>query len=138
MAPDAARFVERFQRHWSAPTAESFRDLFHPGGWALHPPGTEPVPYEGLVAYFNEELLPFAPGITVAVREWAAVDDVVLIALTLNCEINGEPLSLDGVDRFVLDADRAVNGTAYFDPAPLLAANGEQHPVLAAAGTNSG
>ena len=119
--PDPKRFVEHFTRVWSDPEPDDFADLWAEGGILLHPTMARPIP-EGEIPDYLRRLKSIAPDIRLEPRSWAAQGDQVFIEWTITAtRRGGEPAKWDGVDRFTLEGDRAKEGIAYFDTAPLWA-----------------
>jgi hypothetical protein len=118
---DPASFVQRFTRVWSDPEPDDFAELWAEGGVLLHPTMARSIPKEEIPNYLRR-LKAVAPDIRLEPRSWAARDDKVFIEWTITAtRRGGEQTSWDGVDRFTLQGDRAIEGVAYFDTAPLWA-----------------
>ncbi len=117
---DAQKFVERFTRVWSAPQPEEFAALWAEDGTLLHPGMSQPIGKQEIVDYVRR-IKAVAPDIRLTPRRWASVDEHVFIEWTITASLAGEQLSWDGVDRFTLRGDRAVEGIAWFDTLPLWA-----------------
>lgn len=118
--PDPAGFVERFTRVWKAPEPDAFADLWADGGRLLHPTMASSIPKDEIPDYVRR-LKALAPDIHLEPRRWAAAGADVLIEWTISLTRDGEAVTWDGVDRFTLDGDRAVEGVAYFDTSPIWA-----------------
>lgn len=117
---NAEKFVALFTRNWSAPEANLFADQFHPSGTLRHPGMDDPMRREEVVAY-AKRLLRSAPDIRLEPIGWAARGDTLYIEWQISATINGTPTQWEGVDRFTLKGDRAVEGIAYFDTLPVWA-----------------
>jgi uncharacterized protein (TIGR02246 family) len=115
---DVRQFVERFTRIWGAPQPEEFADLWAEDGTLLHPGMRQPIDRHQIVEYVRR-LKTLTPDIRLIPRRWASVDQHVFIEWTITASVAGEQVSWDGVDRFTLRGDRAVEGIAYFDTLPL-------------------
>jgi hypothetical protein len=120
--PDPERFVEKFTSVWSNPQPGEFADLWADGGKLLHPTMNESIDKSEIPNYVAR-LKSLAPDITLAPRRWASRGRELFIEWTItvtppNAE---EQVSWDGVDRFTLDGDRAIEGIAYFDTWPIWA-----------------
>jgi hypothetical protein len=119
--PDPESFVRRFTRVWSFPEPDEFADLWADGGVLLHPTMARAIPKAEVPDYLRR-LKAVAPDIRLEPKAWAARGDQVFIEWTITATRRGaEPTTWDGVDRFTLRGDRAIEGIAYFDTAPLWA-----------------
>jgi hypothetical protein len=119
--PDPEAFVERFTRVWSDPKPDDFADLWADGGVLLHPTMARSIPKAEIPDYLRR-LKVVAPDIRLEPKSWAAHDEKVFIEWTITATRRGaETTSWSGVDRFTLQGDRAIEGVAYFDTAPLWA-----------------
>jgi hypothetical protein len=125
--PDPSSFVRKFSEVWAAPEPDAFAALWHPDGVLLHPTMENAMPQSEIPEYVRQ-VKAVLPDISLAVRHWAASGDVVLIEFTVTATFRGEALSWEGVDRFTLRGDRAIEGIAYFDTAPLWRRLGEGAP----------
>ena len=121
---EATRFVERFSEVWRSPEPDAFAAFWHSDGKLFHPTMEEPIPSSEIPAYIGrvQEVL---PDIRLRVRHWAAQGDVVFVEWTASATALSSPVSWDGVDRFTLHGERATEGVAYFDSAPLSAQLGQ-------------
>lgn len=63
--------------------------------------------------------LSLLPDLSIAVIEWAATGNVVLIEWAAGATVGGERLEWRGADVFRLHGDRTVSGRAYYDTQPL-------------------
>jgi hypothetical protein len=119
--PDPKSFVERFTRVWSDPEPDDFADLWADGGVLLHPTMARAIPKNKIPDYLRR-LKVVAPDIRLEPKSWAARGDKVFIEWKITAtRRGGETTSWNGVDRFILKGDRAIEGIAYFDTAPLWA-----------------
>jgi SnoaL-like domain len=119
--PDPESFLERFTRVWSNPKPDDFADLWAEGGVLLHPTMARAIPKDEIPNYLRR-LKAVAPDIRLAPKRWAASGDQVFIEWTITATRRGaEQAEWSGVDRFTLQGDRAIEGIAYFDTAPLWA-----------------
>jgi hypothetical protein len=120
--PDPQAFFEKFTRVWTAPEPEAFADLWADGGRLLHPTMQTSIPKAEIPDYVRR-LKELTPDITLAPKRWAAREADIFIEWTITTTPpdGGEPVSWDGVDRFTLDGDRAIEGIAYFDTSALWA-----------------
>ena len=120
MSP-AERFVERFENEWRQLDPARFVEaLYHPDA-TLRQPGMErPIGRDEMVAH-AARLQALLPDIRLSVLGWAARDDLLLIEWRIRATLGGEPLEWEGVDRFVLRGDRAIDEVVYFDRLPLWA-----------------
>jgi hypothetical protein len=115
---DAAGFVERFARMWSAPDPERFGELWDAEGTLHHPSMAEPIP-QPMIPDYLRRIQAMLPDISLRVLNWAAGEDFVLIEWEITATFQGEPMSWRGADRFTLRGDRAIEGVANFDTHPL-------------------
>jgi SnoaL-like domain len=119
--PDPESFLDRFARVWSDPEPDDFAELWAEGGVLLHPTMARQIPKAEIPDYLRR-LKAVAPDIRLVPKSWAARDDQVFIEWTITATRRGaETTSWSGVDRFTLQGDRAIEGVAYFDTAPLWA-----------------
>jgi SnoaL-like domain len=119
--PDPETFVRRFTRVWSDPEPDDFADLWADGGVLLHPTMARAIPKAEIPGYLRR-LKAVAPDIRLQPNAWAAHGDQVFIEWTITAtRRGGETAEWSGVDRFTLRGDRAIEGIAYFDTAPLWA-----------------
>ena len=119
--PDPESFVKRFTRVWSDPDPDDFAELWADGGVLLHPTMARAIPKSEIAGYVRR-LKAVAPDIRLEPKSWAAHGDQVFIEWTITATARGqEKTSWDGVDRFTLKGNRAIEGIAYFDTAPLWA-----------------
>ncbi|HET9770525.1 MAG TPA: nuclear transport factor 2 family protein, partial [Acidimicrobiia bacterium] len=100
--PDAAEFVERFERWWAAPDPAVLGGLLAPDVVLRQPIVAPTTDLEGAQRSFTR-ILAAIPDLGVTVRSWAAEGDVVIIEFTLAGTLGGRPFSWDNVDRFTLD-----------------------------------
>lgn len=119
-APDPGAFIEKFQRMWRDPQPETFVDIFTEDGTLFHPTMERPLGRAEVPEYVTQ-LKAIAPDISLAVRNWAASDDAVLIEWVITATFDGERVEIEGADRFTLRGDRAAQGVAYFDTIALWA-----------------
>ena len=121
-APDPERFVEKFTRFWSNPQPGEFADLWADRGTLLHPTMDKSIDKSEIPDYVAR-IKSLAPDITLAPKRWASSGNELFIewTITVTPPDAGEQMSWDGVDRFTLDGDRAIEGIAYFDTAPIWA-----------------
>lgn len=120
--PDPEAFVAKFTRVWSEPQPDDFAELWAEGGVLLHPTMGASIAKDAIPDYLRR-LQSVAPDIRLEPIRWAADDNQVFIEWTITMTPPGETesVSWDGVDRFTLDGDRAVEGIAYFDTSPIWA-----------------
>ena len=59
------------------------------------------------------------PDIRLEPKGWAAKDDIVFIEWLMSGTFRGQPIQWEGVTRFTLRGERAIEGAAYFDTMPL-------------------
>jgi len=116
---NAETFVERFTEVWRSPQPQQFADLWHEDGTLLHPGMSQPIGGRQKIMRHVGKITQVAPDISLRPLRWAARGDDVFIEWRITATLAGEPVSWDGVDRFTLRDDRAVNGIAYFDMVPL-------------------
>ena len=136
--PDPQGFLEKFTAVWADPEPEAFADLWAPDGVLLHPTMGTSIPQAEIPGYVRR-LKSFVPDISLRPNRWAAAGADLFVEWTITMTPPGEdePVSWDGVDRFTLDGDRAVEGIAYFDTSPMWARMGaspEEGDLLNAAG----
>jgi hypothetical protein len=120
--PDPQGFVDRFTRVWSDPKPEEFAELWADGGKLLHPTMDESIDKSEIPSYVAR-LKALAPDINLAPKRWAARGNELFIewTITVTPPDANEKLSWNGVDRFTLEGDRAIEGVAYFDTSPIWA-----------------
>jgi hypothetical protein len=138
-AANPKSFIDRFTRVWANPQPEAFADLWAEGGVLLHPTMERTIPKDEIPDYVRR-LKSIVPDITLRPKRWAASGDDLFIewTLTMTPPDGTEQVSWDGVDRFTLRGDRAVEGIAYFDTAPIWARldpSAERGELLEAAAT---
>jgi len=121
MAESAELFVEQFQEMWRAPTPEGFAALFQEDGHFKHPEMPQPLPASAAQGYM-QAVLEVIPDLSLRLRHAAHTDDVVMLEWTQSGTVAGQAINWDGADRFTLHDGLAVEGVAYFDPRPVLAA----------------
>lgn len=118
--PDAAEFVERFERWWAAPDPAVLGGLLAPDVVLRQPIVAPTTDLEGAQRSFTR-ILAAIPDLGVTVRSWAAEGDVVIIEFTLAGTLGGRPFSWDNVDRFTLDAEGlATERVNYHDSLALI------------------
>jgi hypothetical protein len=122
---DPQGFVDKFTRVWASPEPDSFAGLWAEGGVLLHPTMGTSIPKEEIPDYVRR-LKSFVPDIKLEPKRWASSGNHLFIEWTITMTPPGEdkPISWDGVDRFTLKGDRAVEGIAYFDTSPMWARMG--------------
>ena len=118
---NAERFVELFTERWREVNPSRFLDLFHPEGRFRHPGSTRMVSRNETPKYWAR-VKSLIPDIRLEPKAWAAKGDLVFIEWRASGTLQGEALEWEGVTRFILRGDRAVEGAAYFDTLPLWAA----------------
>ena len=121
MDDHAAAFVARFQEVWADFDPARYVELYAPDGAILHPTGgrVERPAIEGFMAQVRQGLPADA---VLEVTDWAARGRTVLLEWRMRGTAQGAAFTMIGADRFTLDDEgRALEGIAYFDPAPLLA-----------------
>lgn len=117
---DAASFVENWAAVWRDHDGERWPSLLHEDGVLRNPFGELsradlPGYMAGLVAGIAHH--------RISPLRWGATSDGVLIEWLMTGRRGEAAIEIRGVDRFSLDDGRAIEGVAYFDPAPLLATN---------------
>lgn len=122
---DPQAFVSRFTRVWASPEPDAFADLWADGGVLLHPTMGTSIPKAAIPDYVRR-LKSFVPDIRLEPKRWANSGAILFIEWTITMTPPGEDeqISWDGVDRFTLKGDRAVEGIAYFDTSPMWARMG--------------
>jgi SnoaL-like protein len=136
---DPLGFVETFTQVWASPEPEAFAELWAEGGILLHPTMGTSIAKEEIPDYVRR-LKSFVPDISLEPKRWASSGNDLFIEWTISMTPPGEdePISWDGVDRFTLKGDRAVEGIAYFDTSPMwgrMGASPEEGDLLDAAAT---
>jgi hypothetical protein len=114
---DVERFVQLFTERWREPNPDRFGDLFHSEGGFQHP-GRPRVPREEIPAYWRLLSTEF-PGLSLTPTAWAEKDGRVFIEWTASATPGGKLIEWQGVTRFTLRGDRALEGRSYFDTLPL-------------------
>jgi steroid delta-isomerase-like uncharacterized protein len=122
-----ADFLERFAEFWAEPDPDSVSDLVDPGVVATFP-GAGRI--EGADAYREQiaAALAVAPDLRLEVLDHLADGDVVMIEWRGRGTVAGEPVVLEGTDRFRLRDGRVVDARVVYDTGPLRDAMG-QPPV---------
>jgi hypothetical protein len=120
--PDPQGFIEKFTHVWADPQPEEFAELWADGGKLLHPTMGESID-KSEIADYVARLKSIAPDITLEPKRWAAGSNDLFIewTITVTPPDAEEQVSWDGVDRFTLEGDRAIEGIAYFDTSPIWA-----------------
>ena len=120
--PDPESFVDTFTRVWANPEPDRFAELWAEGGVLLHPTMEASIPKEEIPAYLRR-VQSLAPDIALRPKRWAASGKDLFIEWTITMTPPGQddPVSWDGVDRFTLQGDRAIEGIAYFDTSQIWA-----------------
>ena len=118
---NAERFVQLFTERWREVEPDRFVDLFHPGGGFRHPEMQGTISREETPAYWTR-VKSVMPDVRLEPKAWAAKGDTVFIEWSMTGTFRGHRLQWDGVTRFTLRGDRAIEGAAYFDTMPLWAA----------------
>jgi len=120
-APDPAAFVAKFERHWSAPSAEGMAALLTADVVLVQPLSrTTHGLAQGQAAFAN--ILRWVPDLRAHVDDWCARDARLFIDFRLTGTFGGTHLVLPAVDRITLRADYASERVSYFDPSPILRA----------------
>ena len=115
----AAAWVDRFAAFWQAPSPERVPDLVHAHTVSLYPGMAEPTDRDGVVAWFRMTLA-MMPDLRLEVLRWAATGDDILIEWRATATLRGARTTWDGVDRFRLAGDKAIEGRVYFDTMRVL------------------
>lgn len=116
----AADFVERFTSLWADPHPDGFPPMFHPEATIYWPGMAGPMSPPEVAAHFRDVVQAMVPDIRLTPQRWASAGEIVFIEWVITGTRDSGPLSLPGVDRFVLRGDKAVAMRAYFDTAVLL------------------
>ncbi|MGZ4173063.1 MAG: nuclear transport factor 2 family protein [Solirubrobacteraceae bacterium] len=121
---DAKMFVDGWSKVWDGPNSdpELYMNLLHEGCPLINP--FNEIKREDLPE-FMKGVLEMEPDIRVEPVRWAETDDGVLIEWVNRGTVNGTPFELYGADRYTLRDGKGVAGSAYFDPRPMLSAQGE-------------
>jgi predicted SnoaL-like aldol condensation-catalyzing enzyme len=112
--PGPAAWVERFAAFWRSPTPEGCIELMHPEARSFYPGMDVPQDRDGIVAWFRTTL-GMMPDLRLQVLRWAATGDAVMIEWRASATIRDLAATWDGVDRFRLRGDQAIEGRVYFD-----------------------
>lgn len=116
---DIASFVESWTTMWRDHDGERWPSLLHEGAVLRNPLGELsrsdlPGYMAGLVAGIADH--------RISPVSWAATSDGVFIEWLMTGRRGESAFEIRGVDQFRVSDGRALEGTAYFDPTPLLAA----------------
>ena len=114
----AGEWVRRFADAWANPEPAKLVDLVHSDAQHEYPFMEGPVDRAGLAEHF-EQVLGVLPDLRIAVIEWAATGNTVLIEWVASATVGSERLEWQGGDVFRLRGDRTVTGRAYYDTQPL-------------------
>jgi hypothetical protein len=118
--PDAAEFVERFERWWATPDPAVLGGLLAPDVVLRQPIVAHTTDLEGAKRSFTR-ILAAIPDLGVTVHNWAAEGDVVIIEFTLAGTLGGRPFSWENVDRFTVNAEGlATERVNYHDSLGLI------------------
>jgi hypothetical protein len=123
--PDPKAFLEKFTRVWESPEPDAFADLWADGGVLLHPTMGTAIPKAEIPDYVRR-LKALVPDVALKPKRAASEGNDLFIEWTITMTPPGaeERVSWDGVDRFSLEGDRAIQGIAYFDTSQIWARMG--------------
>jgi 2-methylisocitrate lyase-like PEP mutase family enzyme len=112
-----ARFVERFAARWAGDPA-AFAESYHPEARIMSPQTRRWIArYE--IAAFAARTRAVLPDMRFEVVRWALRGDALFLEWRTSGTVAGEPVSWEGVDRFILRGERAVEEVVYYDSLPL-------------------
>lgn len=117
---NAEGFMQHFSQVWKSPEPEEFAALFTSDGTLFHPTMKKPIDASQVPDYVHR-IKSILPDISLAVDNWAAREDVVLVEWTITATFGDEQIEWKGADRFTLQGDKAKEGVAYFDTMALWA-----------------
>ena len=117
LSPGARDFVTSWIELWKAPSGDAVRPMIHPdivGVWA-----GSPAPIEGTEPYVAQiqGVADRAPGLQL--RATAAAGDDELVFVSWQAVVGGQPVGLQGIDRFRLRDGRVAESLVRFDPAEI-------------------
>lgn len=118
--PDHEGFMRRFRKAWGTRSPDDFAEVFHQTGTVYHPTMERPAAGSELWDYFDR-LRTVAPDVHLSVDRWTARGSIVMIEWSMRARYGSEELAWNGMDRFTILGDRAVEGIAYFDTLALWA-----------------
>jgi hypothetical protein len=116
----AEAMLENFRRLWSSHDPEIVREIVAPEAHA-YCSGLKPfrgTAYPGQMKNVMETM----EGLELAVTGHAAEGDLLFISWRAKALIGGQPVEWDGIDRFRIEGDLAVDVHAIFDTGVLRAA----------------
>lgn len=118
---NAEQFVKKFAERWGAPEPSRFVDLFHAEGTLLHPGMERPLTRDEVPSYVQRILSVF-PDIRLEPISWSAQDDTLFIEWSATATVRGQRMQWNGVNRFTLRGDRAIEVVSAYDTLLLRAA----------------
>jgi len=114
-----AAFVAKFERYWSAPTAEAMATLLTEDVLLIQPLSPPTRGLSAAQARFTA-IFRWIPDMRACVDEWCARDAHLYIAFRLSGTFGGGYVEWPAVDRIVLRGDYACERVSYFDPSPIV------------------
>jgi hypothetical protein len=114
---EAREFFEQWSRIWREHDGKGWPRLLVDGAVLRNPMGV--VPRAHLPAYMAS-LVASMPDHKIEPIRWAETADGILIEWVMTGTLRGSSVEIRGADRFTLRGSQAVEGVAYFNPAPLL------------------
>lgn len=116
---DASAFVDAWSTIWDGPNSnpELYRSLLHDDCPLVNP--VRPIRAAELPE-FMRAMVALVPDIRVVPLRWAATDDSVLIEWRNSGTLRGKRFEIYGADRYTFRDGKAVEGSSYFDPRPML------------------
>ncbi len=116
---DPAGFVAKFERYWSAPTAEAMATLLTEDVLLIQPLSPATRGLSAAQARFAA-IFRWIPDMHAKVDDWCARDAHLYIAFRLSGTFGGGFVEWPAVDRIVLRGDYACERVSYFDPSPIV------------------
>ncbi|MEV5967261.1 nuclear transport factor 2 family protein [Kribbella sp. NPDC051952] len=116
---NAQQFLQRFTQAWSEPTPASLSELFTADATLHRPNLPQPIRGRDAIRAYFEQVLRARPDLKLEPLMTATGPDVAFVHWRLQATADDVLVEWEGIDRFTLQGDLAVDGLAHFDPAAI-------------------
>jgi SnoaL-like domain len=120
---DVDRFMQVYEEIWPSFDADRLEkfEMVHPEAKIEHSGMERPIRGDEEPDYVRG-IKAAMPDISLETRNWAARENVIFVEYAMAATVNGEPLTWDGIGRFVLREGRVIDAIGRWDTAAIQAA----------------
>jgi SnoaL-like domain len=117
---DVERFMQIYEEIWPSFDADRLEkfEMVHPDATIDHSGMERPIRGDEEPDYVRG-IKALLPDISLAVRNFAARENVIFVEYAMEATVNGERVAWDGIGRFKLRDGRVIDAIGRWDPAKI-------------------